>query len=263
MALAALGLVYLTGIGVDSSYAGRRPARRDDHGRRFRPDHGAVVRDRHPRASPRRTRASRPRWSTPPSRSVGRSAWRCSRRCSPTRSAATPATPGTPVALAQAEAAVHGYTTAFWWGGHPVRRRDRDPAHAGQATAAQQAAARRARPRALSQRTCGAAARAARSRVPSCSERASRRRMERSNEQGRTASATTVTVPNPSTAAPRRGGWTAGRIVGAAGGSILALIGVLLVLGGAAVIAVHGSERDSDALRPRGPAPSRPTEPPS
>ncbi len=43
-----------------------------------------------------------------------------------------------------------------------------------------------------------------------------------------------------------RSGWTAGRVAAVGGGSILALIGILLLLGGLALIGVHGFARDDD-----------------
>jgi Major Facilitator Superfamily. len=54
------------------------------------------------------------RWSTPPSRSAARSAPPCSARSSPAPSPATRPVTSTPPAWPNA-AAVHGYTTAFWW----------------------------------------------------------------------------------------------------------------------------------------------------
>ena len=67
-----------------------------------------------PSASPTATRASPRRWSTPASRSAARSAPRCSPRWPAAPSRATPSTHGTSQA-AIAAAAVHGYTTAFYW----------------------------------------------------------------------------------------------------------------------------------------------------
>jgi uncharacterized membrane protein len=43
-----------------------------------------------------------------------------------------------------------------------------------------------------------------------------------------------------------RSNWTAGRVAAVVGGSILALIGLLLLLGGLALIAAHGFARDDD-----------------
>ena len=60
---------------------------------------------------------------------------------------------------------------------------------------------------------------------------------------------TTVQIQNPApAAAPRRGGWKPMRVFGAVSGSVIAVIGALMALGGAAIIAVHFSERDDDGF---------------
>ena len=60
---------------------------------------------------------------------------------------------------------------------------------------------------------------------------------------------TTVQIQSPApAAAPRRGGWKPMRVFGAVSGSVLALIGTVMALGGAAVIRVHAFERDDDGF---------------
>ena len=84
------------------------------HGRRPRPDLRAGVRAPRRSASTATTPASPRRWSTPASRSAARSAPRCSARSSPTARHSYASSHARSPGLA-ASAAVHGYTTAFYF----------------------------------------------------------------------------------------------------------------------------------------------------
>ena len=114
MAIAALGLVYLTGIGVDSSYAGAVLPAVIVMGVGF----GLIMAPSFATAThgvePGDAGVASAMVNT--SQQVGGSLGLAllSTLVADAVSSYTAAA-GTPVALAQAEAAVHGYTTAFWW----------------------------------------------------------------------------------------------------------------------------------------------------
>jgi hypothetical protein len=114
MAIAALGLVYLTGIGVESSYAGAVLPAVIVIGVGF----GLIMAPSFATATqgiePGDAGVASAMVNT--SQQVGGSLGLAllSTLFAAAVSGYTPAA-GTPVALARAEAAVHGYTTAFWW----------------------------------------------------------------------------------------------------------------------------------------------------
>jgi EmrB/QacA subfamily drug resistance transporter len=114
MALTTLGLVYLTGIQVDSSYAGAvLPAIMVigvGFGLTMAPSFATATQG----VAPRDAGVASAMVNT--SQQVGGSLGVAllSTLAADAVSGFT-ATAGTPLALAQAEAAVHGYTTAFWW----------------------------------------------------------------------------------------------------------------------------------------------------
>ena len=54
----------------------------------------------------------------------------------------------------------------------------------------------------------------------------------------------TLNAPEPGARPPS--GWTAGRVLAVAGGSLIALLGIALLLGGLAMVAAHAFARDDD-----------------
>ena len=115
MTLASAAMLLFAQLHVDSSYLVAHPARAGDSRRRPRPRLLAGLQRRDRRRRRRRTRASPRRWSTP-SQQVGGSVGTA---LLSTRSPAAPSRAtwpsGARAPRSAAAAAVHGYTTAFYW----------------------------------------------------------------------------------------------------------------------------------------------------
>ena len=114
MVFGAIAMLILTGVTVDSELRDARAAGPDGHGPRPRPGHGA--RDEHRdarRRPPRRRRRLRDGQHRPADRRLDRhgAAEHAGRRARRSSYAA----PHRPAADLAAQAAVHGYTTAFTW----------------------------------------------------------------------------------------------------------------------------------------------------
>ena len=115
MTLASAAMLLFAQLQVDSSYAAAHPARAAGPRRRPRPRLLAGLQRRDRRASPVATRASPRRWSTPRQQvggSVGTALLSHARRQRRHR-ATSPSTAR--ARTSAAAAAVHGYTTAFYW----------------------------------------------------------------------------------------------------------------------------------------------------